>query len=72
MDERSSKPRLGNESENRGKGNPDANITAFSIVQQATGQAPKIELKEERGGGRTWAHGWVEGWERESGKALSG
>ncbi len=30
-----------NRSSNRGKGKPDANELAFSIVQQATGQAEK-------------------------------
>jgi hypothetical protein len=33
-----------NRSSNRGKGPKDANEIAFSIVQQATGQAPKPEL----------------------------
>ena len=32
-----------NRSSNRGKGSKDANEIAFSIVQQATGQAPKPE-----------------------------
>jgi hypothetical protein len=32
-----------NRSSNRGKGPPDANQIAFSVVQQATGQAPKVE-----------------------------
>jgi hypothetical protein len=34
-----------NRSSNRGKGSKDANELAFSVVQQATGQAPKPEQK---------------------------
>jgi hypothetical protein len=48
MSERSSKPKSGNKSENRGKGRPDLNVLAFSIVQQATGQAPKPEPPPEK------------------------
>jgi hypothetical protein len=36
-----------NRSSNRGKGRPDPNELAFSIVQQATGQIPKIEPPAE-------------------------
>jgi len=36
-----------NRTSNRGKGKPDANELAFTIVQQATGQAPKPEEKEK-------------------------
>jgi len=45
MDDRSSKEpgRVGNRSTSRGKGPRDPNELAFSIVQQATGQAPKQE-----------------------------
>ncbi|HWY49556.1 MAG TPA: hypothetical protein VNX70_19365 [Bryobacteraceae bacterium] len=45
MDDRSSKPtgKVGNRSRSRGKGPRDPNELAFSIVQQATGQAPKQE-----------------------------
>jgi hypothetical protein len=32
-----------NRSSNRGKGSHDPNLVAFSVVQQATGQIPKIE-----------------------------
>jgi hypothetical protein len=32
-----------NRSSKRGQGPPDPNVLAFSIVQQATGQAPKLE-----------------------------
>jgi hypothetical protein len=35
-----------NRSSNRGKGRPDPNELAFSIVQQATGQIPKIDPPE--------------------------
>jgi len=44
MDDRSSKPKgkVGNRSGNRGKGPADPNEIAFSVVQQATGQIPKI------------------------------
>ena len=48
MDDRSSKPGKGNRSEKRGKGTRDVNEVAFSIVQQATGQAPKPELEPEK------------------------
>jgi hypothetical protein len=41
MDERSSKPKGANRSDRRGQGPKDPNQIAFSIVQQATGQAPK-------------------------------
>lgn len=37
-----------NRSSNRGKGRPDPNEIAFSIVQQATGQAPKTEPPKEK------------------------
>jgi hypothetical protein len=37
-----------NRSSNRGKGRPDPNELAFSIVQQATGQIPKIEPPAEK------------------------
>ena len=36
-----------NRSSNRGKGKPDANELAFTIVQQVTGQAEKPEEKEK-------------------------
>lgn len=36
-----------NRSSNRGKGKPDANVLAFDIVQQATGQVEKPEEKEK-------------------------
>ena len=36
-----------NRSSNRGKGKPDANELAFTIVQLATGQAEKPEEKEK-------------------------
>jgi hypothetical protein len=32
-----------NRSSNRGKGSHDPNLVAFSVVQQATGQIPKVE-----------------------------
>ncbi len=35
-----------NRSSNRGKGRPDPNELAFSIVQQATGQIPKVNPPE--------------------------
>ncbi len=41
MDDRSSKPGKGNRSANRGKGRKDVNELAFSIFQQAVGDAPK-------------------------------
>lgn len=47
MDDRSStsrKPKSGNKTANRGRAK-DMNELAFSIVQQATGQAPKPEVK---------------------------
>jgi hypothetical protein len=37
-----------NRSSNRGKGRPDPNELAFSIVQQATGQIPKIVPEEPK------------------------
>jgi hypothetical protein len=45
MDDRSSKEpgKVGNRSTSRGKGPHDPNELAFSIVQRATGQAPKQE-----------------------------
>jgi len=50
MDDRSSKqqPRAGNKTGNRGKGRPDPNELAFSVVQQATGQTPKPEPPPEK------------------------
>ncbi len=41
MDDRSSKPRSGNKSPNRGKGHRDVNEIAFSVFQQAIGEKPK-------------------------------
>jgi hypothetical protein len=41
MADRSS--RSGNKTANRGKGHKDANVLAYEIVQQATGQMPKPE-----------------------------
>ncbi len=43
MDDRSSKPRRGNESSKRGQGPRDLNSFAWEIVQQATGEMPKPE-----------------------------
>ena len=44
MSERSSKPYApGNKTGKRGQGPKDLNQSAFDIVQQATGQAPKPE-----------------------------
>ncbi len=37
-----------NRSSSRGKGRPDVNELAFSIVQQATGQIPKPEPPPEK------------------------
>jgi len=37
-----------NRSSNRGKGRPDINEIAFSVVQQATGQIPKPEPPPEK------------------------
>jgi hypothetical protein len=36
-----------NRSSNRGKGKPDANVLAYNIVQQATGQVEKTDEKEK-------------------------
>ncbi len=44
MDERSSKPRKGNETEKRGKGRKDTNELAFLIMKKATGEVPKEDL----------------------------
>lgn len=38
---------MANRSSNRGQGPKDINQVAFSIVQQATGQAPKVEPPEK-------------------------
>ena len=46
MSERSSKPKSGNKSAKRGQGPPDPNVLAFNIVQQATGQIPKVDPNE--------------------------
>jgi hypothetical protein len=37
-----------NRSSNRGKGHKDLNETAFSVVQQATGQIPKTEEEPQK------------------------
>ena len=44
MQKRSSNP--GNKTPKRGQGPPDPNVLAFNIVQQATGQAPKVNPDE--------------------------
>ena len=44
MQKRSSNP--GNKTPKRGQGPPDPNVHAFNIVQQATGQAPKVNPDE--------------------------
>jgi hypothetical protein len=41
MVKRSSNP--GNKTPKRGQGPPDPNVLAFNIVQQATGQIPKVD-----------------------------
>jgi hypothetical protein len=38
---------MANRSSNRGQGPKDINQVAFSIVQQATGQAPKVKPPEK-------------------------
>jgi hypothetical protein len=48
MDDRSSKLGKGNRTAKRGKGRPDVNEFAFSVVQQATGQVPKPEPEPEK------------------------
>jgi hypothetical protein len=45
MADRSS--RSGNKTGNRGKGHKDANVLAYEIVQQATGQMPKPERTQK-------------------------
>jgi len=44
MQKRSSNP--GNKTPRRGQGPPDPNVHAFNIVQQATGQMPKVDPNE--------------------------
>jgi len=44
MVKRSSNP--GNKTPKRGQGPPDPNVLAYSIVQQATGQIPKVNPDE--------------------------
>jgi hypothetical protein len=44
MVKRSSNP--GNKTPKRGQGPPDPNVLAYSIVQQATGQIPKVDPNE--------------------------
>jgi len=46
MPDRSSK-QGGNKTAKRGAGKPDANLVAFSVVQQAIGEQPKPEPKEK-------------------------
>jgi hypothetical protein len=47
MPDRSSKHGKGNETDRRGKGKPDMNELAYSIVQQATGQVDKPKAPEK-------------------------
>lgn len=47
MPDPSSKDAKGNETDRRGKGKPDMNQLAYSIVQQATGQIEKPKAPEK-------------------------
>jgi hypothetical protein len=51
-----------NRSSNRGKGHKDMNEIAFSVVQQATGQAPKNRTsRKESGSSHTGRLGGLKG-----------